>query len=530
MAEDDPERKMEFFSEENKQKREAIGEGIYLLYFAVMIGARAAGLYEGMRVYNILLVLGLMLFACKMLLTTRGLKEWLVAAGLMLVAGLVYISTGEKGLIVCFSMLLGMKKVSVKKVISVGILVSGILIIGKILLGITGIAPEIYYPQEREGVGLMFRHALGYAHPNTLHMNVLMLSMLVMFFVSKYIAKKNFKLLLVFSVLVLGFNFYVFQYSGSRTGVLACLVYLVVNLWFSLKKFPGILEKAVCYISYPGVCFIAILGPFILPDSIFTTIDQKVFTTRFTIARYFWENNHISLLGIRLNNPNPRYQTYGIDMAQLYLFLQLGLVAFVVISFITVFFIHESLKKGYMQELAALMGMLCLGIWEPLLYNLGFKNFTYVFMGALLYELLGEKVEDEALDISDRAAVRITGTVLRSLAAGIAAGIAIFFGVMLLTSAPTALYGDRQQDETGKTFDMEEVYLTADEVTELRSQGDIIVGYVNGETPMYKYSSEIAEMEDGKRNLSAAVWIGVLVAALYGMCYTSWEKFSRRSN
>ena len=66
---------MEFFSEENKQKREAIGEGIYLLYFAVMIGARAAGLYEGMRVYNILLVLGLMLFACKMLLTTRGLKE-----------------------------------------------------------------------------------------------------------------------------------------------------------------------------------------------------------------------------------------------------------------------------------------------------------------------------------------------------------------------------------------------------------------------------------------------------------------------
>lgn len=522
---------MKFFSQEYQEKREAIGEGLYLLYFAVMIGARAAGLYEGMTLYNISLVLGLMLFACKFVVTAGSLKEYLIAAGLMLVSGLVYMSTGEKGLIVCFSMLLGMKKVSVKKVISVGIIVSGFFILGKIFLGVTGIAPEIYYPQEREGVGLMFRHALGYAHPNTLHMNVLMLSMLVMFFISKYVAQKNIKILLVFSALVLGFNFYVFNYSGSRTGVLACLVYLVVNLLFGMKNFPRILEKAICYISYPGVCFIAIAGPFILPESVFDTIDRKVFTTRFSIARYFWENNHISLLGIRLNNPNPRYQTYGIDMAQLYLFLQLGLLAFLVMSAITLFFIHESLKKGRMQELAVLMGMLCLGIWEPLLYNLGFKNFTYVFMGALLYELLGDKVEDEAKeDEADVRTVLFIRTALKSVAVGITAGIAIFFGVMLLTSAPKALYGDRQQDETGRTFDMEEVYLTLDEVTELRSQGEIIVGYVNGETPMYKYSSDIARMEYSKRNLSAAVWIGVLVAALYGMCYTIWEKFCRRSN
>ena len=368
---------MYFFSEESKKKREAIGEGTYLLYFAVMIGARAAGLYEGMTLYNILLAVGLGLFAFKFVITAESLKEYLIAGGFMLCAGLVYAFSGEKGLIVCFSMLLGMKKVSVKKVIGVGIIVSGLFIIGKILIGITGLAPEIYYPQEREGVGLMFRHALGYAHPNTLHMNVLMLSMLVMFFLSKYVAKKNIKLLLIFSSVIFFFNIYVFSYSGSRTGILACGVYLAVNLWFCLRDKPFAFERIVCYISYPAVCFIAIIGPFILPDSIFNTIDQKIFTTRFSIARYFWENNHISLFGIRLNNPNPRYFTYGIDMAQLYLFLQLGLVAFAVVSALTMWYIHRSLKKGYMQELAVLMGMLCLGIWEPLLYNLGFKNFTY---------------------------------------------------------------------------------------------------------------------------------------------------------
>ncbi len=521
---------MTFFSEENMDKRAKIGEGIYLLYFAVMIGARAAGLYEGMTVYNILLALGLLLFGVKFVVTASSIKEYAGAALLLGVAGVVYLFTGEKGLIVCFSMLLGMKLVSVKKVIVTGIAVSGTLIIGKVLCGVTGLLPEIYYPQERSGVGLMFRHALGYAHPNTLHMNVLMLSMLVMFFVSKYVAKKNVKFLLIFSILVLAFNLYVFNYSGSRTGILACVVYLVINFWFSMRQRPGLLEKILCYIAYPAVCFICIAGPRILPWSIFELVDQKIFTTRFTIARYFWENNHLSLFGIRLNNPNPRYATYGIDMAQLYLFLQLGLVAFAVISVITMLFVHLSLKKGNMQELAVLMGMLCLGIWEPLLYNLGFKNFIYVFMGALFYGLMGMAKEDEtALDGADSRTVRLTRLMMKAIACGIAAGVAIFFACMLFTTVPGNLYGDRQQDESGKSFDMQEIYLSEEEVSDLRADGAIIVGYKNSSTPMYEYGPQIAKMEYDKRILSAGVWGGVIVAAIYVMCYTILDNQSKRN-
>lgn len=521
---------MNFFSEENKNRRAKIGEGIYLLYFAVMVGARAAGLYEGMPLYNLLLVFGMALFVCKMAVTGYTLKEYLIAGGLLLAAGLVYLNTGEKGLIVCFSMLLGMKYVSVKKVITVGITVSGILIIGKILLGITGLVPEIYYPQQREGAGLMFRHALGYAHPNTLHMNVLMLSMLVMFFVSKYVAKKNLKLLLVFSALVLGFNLYVFSYSGSRTGVLACTVYLLINLWFSLRGCAKVPEKIAGYASFPTACFIAIAGPFILPDSIFDVVDRTIFTTRFSIARYFWKNNHISLFGIRLNNPNPRYATYGIDMAQLYLFLQLGLLAFVIISFVTMLFIRESLKKNRMQELAVLIGMLCLGIWEPMLYNLGFKNFTFVFMGALFYELMGSPCEDEEKEeTTDEKTILYTRAVMKSLAAGIAAGVLVFFACMLLTTPPKTLYGDRQQDESGKSFEMEEVYFTSSQAKQLRSEGNIIVGYVNETTPLYEYGPEIAKMEYDKRILSCSVWCGCFVAATGLMCYTILDNRKKRN-
>jgi hypothetical protein len=321
------------------------------------------------------------------------------------------------------------------------------------------------------------------------------------------------------------FNVYIFQYSGSRTGLLTCIVYLLINLWFYIRKKPGIVEKVICYASYPAVCFLAIAGPFIVPKSIFELVDKKIFTTRFTLARYFWKNNTVSLFGIRLNNPVERYHTYGIDMAHLYLFLQLGIVAFLLISFMTMAFIHFELKKERLQELAVLMGMLCLGIWEPLLYNLGYKNFVYVFMGVLLFEMLGTAAKQEESRGDYEKTVRLTKTVMRAIAFGIAAGIAASCIYLLITKAPTALYGDRQQDESGTTFDMEAMYFSPEEVESLKAEGDIVIGYVDGTTALYQYDRQIAEMEYQKRVISAGAWAFIIVAALYGICYTSWDNF-----
>ena len=523
----------------DNDKRQKIGEGIYLLYFAVMMGARAAGLYEGMTIYNITLVIGLLLFGCKMLVTKHGIKEYAVAATFLLVAGIVYIHTGEKGLLVCFTMMLGMKGVSTVKVIKTGFLVAGVIILFKIFTGVFGILPEIYYTQDREGVGLTFRHALGYAHPNTLYMNVLMLTMLGMYLVTKSLAKERsadmaehdreaIGKLTLFSVCAFLFNLYVFQYSYSRTGLLACIVFLVVNFWFFIVEKPRMLEKVICYISFPVVCFIAIVGPFILPDSVFSKIDQTIFTTRFSIARYFWEYNSISLFGIRLNNPINMYTTYGLDMAQLYLFLQLGIVAFVVISALTMWFIHYSLKMNHMQELAVLMGMLCLGIWEPLLYNLGFKNFVYVFMGAAVFQFIDQRSEVPEvynnLDESLISGIRISD-ILKSLSAGVLAGVCAMLIFIALTSSPSNYYGGRELSESGKSLGMEAVYFSAEQIMQMEVNGDIIVGYVDEVTPMYEFGSEIAASEYRKRSISVALFTTIIVCIIYlafenrKMCY-----------
>ena len=487
-----------------KANRQQIGEGIYLLYFAIMIGARAAGLYEGMTIYNISLALGLALFALKMLVTQYSLKEYAVCAAFLLLSGIVYLKTGEKGLIVCFCTMLGMKGVSVMKVVKTGIIVSGVIILLRIFTGAFGFVNGIYYPQEREGIGLMFRESLGYAHPNTLHMNVLMLTMLCMYFVSKALRGDKLRLFM-YSALAFLFNLYVFQFSGSRTGLLGCIAFLIANYWFSVINGPRLFEKIVCYAAFPIVCFLAIVFPFILPESIFEKVDTTIFTTRLTLARYFWENNSVSLFGIRLNNPYHLYKTYGIDMAQLYLFLQLGIVAFVVIGALTIWFINMSLKAGHMQELAVLMGMLFIGIWEPLLYNLGFKNFTFIFMGSMMFNSF-------QLELASPRISGISSKVLgRAISFGAVAGVCGMMLFYLLTSEPAAFYGNREADETGKSLGMEAIYLTEAEVSQLKADGDIVVGYVDAQTPMYKYDSSIAGMEYERRGLSIAIYLALFI-------------------
>ena len=503
-------------------------------------------MYEGTVQNMIVLIIGILLFTAKMVMTRHLLIEYAVAAILILAAGIVYLHTGEKGLIVCFMTVLGMKCVDRVKTIRCGLVTASACITFRILTGVTGLIPEKYYPQVREGVGLMFRHALGYVHPNTLHMNVFMLGTLIMYSFTMWIKnvdedklppKDKAISLCIVSALVLAFNLYIFQYSGSRTGVLATGVYLLVNIWFYVRCEPGIMEKIACFAAYPAVCFIAIVLPHILPESVFELIDRTVFTTRFTIANYFWSNNKLSLWGIRLNNPVPEYRTYGIDMAHLYLFLQLGIIAFVLISILTLGFVYEALRREYMTELALLLGVLCAGIWEPFLYNLGFKNMSYVFMGALLYDFIavrtgqpvfsgfhdgdsdagtGRQRSGNSAHLSIKAfAQRFFAPKILTLTIALCAVIGGVAAVSYyaLTPEPSALYADRSEDEAGEGFGMDEIYLTEADVTAIKEAGDLVVGYTDVSKPMYEYDEQIAHMEYHKKILSVGVWTGIMCVA-----------------
>ncbi len=482
-------------------------ENSYLLMFGSMLGIKMAGFYDGQMVFKLVFVLYVLLFIAKMALTKYTVKEYVFSALLILLSGLVYLRTGEKGLFLCFSMMLGIKAVSVKKVMSCGAIISGIIVSFKIFASAFGFIPEKYYSTYRSGVGEQIRHSLGYVHPNTLHISFFVLMILVVYVATKY----KYHVVLI-SAVFLALNLYIYQYSGSRTGFLCGLIYLILNIWNYYRKKISLIEKILYFLTYPMTCIVTIVLPLLLKGRAFSLLDDYVFNLRYTMAKYYVEHNGISLFGIRLNNPDNL--PYSIDMAGMYLFLQLGIVAFVVISVLSIWYIKMAIKLDMKAELSAYIAICLAGLWEPFLYNTSYKNIAFVFIGAVIFGFQSEKENDSLKNTTDSTkalCIRLLGGILFS-----AIAVALF---LMLTDPYTVMYADVEAPRIDQTNVQEPIYLTSEEENTIIENGGIVMRYGSSDAPVYEYSIDTAANEYDLKVMSIFIFAFLTFILIEYACF-----------
>ena len=361
----------------------SVAELLYLLYFTVMFGARAIGLFEGMLIYNISLVIGMLLFAVKVMMTEHTLLEYLVMGSMLLLSLLVYYNTGEKGLLLYFTMMLGMKCVSLRRVFKLATVVLSVSFTVLVFLSVTGLKEDIIYIKERAGFGNVIRHSLWYPYPNTLFTTYIILMVLIMYMLGKQTTKN----LLLSSLFLFIGAVYIFIYSCSNTGLIVSVFYLLANLYLQLRPKLSKLEKTGIFLVYPVCLIFSIAGPLITKGSLFALFD-KVLHNRWAYSLYYLTNEPITLFGVRFGEtPNDNYM---IDSSFLYSFLQIGVVACVIITLLNLGMILEYVRKEKKIELAIIVSFCVLGLSDPFLYNLSYKNLLFLFIGALFYEKLQE--------------------------------------------------------------------------------------------------------------------------------------------
>lgn len=360
-----------------------VAEFVYLAYFTVMFGARAIGLFEGMPIYNLSLVMGMLLFAVKVLVTEHTVLEYLVMGGLLLTSVLVYYHTGEKGLLLYFTMMLGLKAVSVKRVMKLGTIILGTAFGVLVLLSVTGLKEDIIYIKERAGFGNVIRHSLGYPYPNTLFTTYIILMVLIMYM----LGKQSVKNLLLTSLMMLIGSVYIFIYSCSNTGLIVAVFYLLVNLYLQLRPRLSWFEKTGIMLIYPLCLLVSIVGPLVTSGKLFTLFD-KVLHNRWAYSLYYLTNEPVTLFGTRFKEaPNDNYM---IDSSFLYSFLQIGVVPFVILTLLYLGMIYDCVKKEKKTELAIILSFCLLGMSDPFLFNLSYKNLLFLFVGEFLYRKLQE--------------------------------------------------------------------------------------------------------------------------------------------
>lgn len=355
-----------------------LSELIYLAYFTVMFGARAIGLYEGMLPYNMMLVAGMLLFLLKIAMTRHTFGEYLLIGVLLFISLIVYYNTGEKGLLLYFTMMLGMKNVSLKRVMKWAAAILSISFMVLVFLSVFGLKQDITYLHDRAGFGQVLRHSLGYPYPNTLFTTYIVLMVLIMYVLGKQTKKQ----LIVTSTLMFLGAVYIYLYSCSNTGLIVATFYLFANLWLQLRNRLSMVEKLVLLIAYPGCALLSIVGPLVTSGSLFQIMD-KVLHNRWAYSYYYLTTEPVTLFGTRFGEtPNDNYM---IDSSFLYSFLQIGVIPFLIVTTLMVGMIVCYVKRDKRIELAMIISFCVLGLSDPFFFNLSYKNLMFLFVGELWY-------------------------------------------------------------------------------------------------------------------------------------------------
>ena len=231
------------------QKKEAavtVNELLYLIFFGVMLFSKGMGWYDGMRPYQLCLLIGMGCLGLKLILTKYTPWQLLVAAVFGVLGVLSWRCSAEKGMLTCVMMLIGMKDVRIKKVFQVGAVVWSSVFLYRILAFLIGWDKGILLVHKKLGA-FIFRWSMGYPHPNVFHISyVILLAFLF------YLLQQKGKKLFGWIVAALVGNVLIFIYSVSFTGFLLTGIYLMLVLYFELRSQFTKPEKALVQCVLPA--------------------------------------------------------------------------------------------------------------------------------------------------------------------------------------------------------------------------------------------------------------------------------------
>lgn len=507
-------RKEGYFLEQWMRKYKVkLSELCFYLFFAVLLFAKGIGLYDGQTGFKILLLIALVGWIGKMLLTSYRFWEIPVYTALAVLGGVIYLISREKGALLVILLLLAMKDMNLKKVFQIGATVWGISFGVLFLLTSLHITDSAFKVHDRLGMGRIIRWSLGYAHPNVLHISYLAL---VCFLV--YLLQDHFK----FRYLIwleLG-NLYVFMYSLSTTGFLTTTICLVLVCYWNLRGHFCRLEQILIQFCLPLCLFLSFGAPLLLEGKAFDIVN-KLLNTRLSLSQWFLQNQSIKLFGVNTTVIVTAVRT--MDNSYVFALITYGAVfsLLMILGYFRVIYRRTVCQDGI--ALCIILSCLIAGLTEPFLFNTSFKNVSLLFVGAecLLFSgneekgSIGLKLDREiSLMLPDCMALRRLPWKEVKKYKGKLAVISIVLGIaaasVVFVTAPDPERYLLPRKAFEYTDDLEESYYLASE-EDIQKEGDCILGYQSPETDMVAFRGNIASVERFRNTVAGACLTGLFV-------------------
>ena len=322
------------------------------------------------------------------------------------------------------------------------------------------------------------------------------------------------------------------MYTVSLTGFISITLYLVVNIYLQIRSQRSKTENALIVLLYPAVVIFSIAGPLLAKGSAFTFMN-KLLHKRYEYALYYLTTEKVTPFGSYFKAPPTNW--YMLDNSFLYLFLQLGIVPFVLVCALYIFWIINLIKKNKTRELAIIITFCFIGMSDPFLFNLSFKNLTFIFLGAWLFDTLknlknslpsllqkeililpfGEKeitLPEGLLDFPAKLLTKSFYEVsIHVIRYALIFAIIVFIGSAIYartTPIPEVLYVDTKIADP--YFGHKNIEMTQADVDAALEAGNLVEGYDSEDPTMYVFKKNAPHMEYIRSTLTCGLLAGLI--------------------
>ena len=354
----------------------SLEEVLYYLFFSFLFFAKGIGLYDGQIAFKVILIAAVICLLGKLCIGNYRVNEIALMAFIILITGIAYLKSGDKGILLYGFMMIGLKNVDMNRLYKMALAIWSIAFGALWLVSLTHMKDTAYRVANKLGLEHIFRWSMGYAHPNVLHISYLILMILVILTLGEKIKLRH------YVGLVLG-NLFVFIFSVSYTGVAICFLLIMGRGYLQIRKDVSNLEKILLGIVFPMCVMISIVAPVILKGRAFDILN-KLLNTRLYLAQYYLKGEYFSLFGTRVADITSANLT--MDNAYVYALIAYGVIPFSILCVSFFLLLIVLLKKDRLIETIAVISLLVSGLTEPFLFNASFKNLGFIFLGNILFE------------------------------------------------------------------------------------------------------------------------------------------------
>lgn len=483
-------------------------EILYFSFFILLSVTKGLGLYEGQKLFTLLVIPALICVVLKLVLTSYTRRQRVILSILLVITAIVYYESGELGILFVMFTILGMKDISLDKVLHLGLWVWTLCSILLCIISFFRIEHTVYRVSDKLGLGYIMRWSLGFTHPNILHITYLALCAFILHELAARFGLRHFLWLMLGNVLV-------FFYSVSYTGFGIVTLLLVGEMYVTFRPRFCLFEKIIVNTVLPFIILISFALPLMLRMPRFAESIQKLnllVNTRINIANNYLIPECISLFGVKMSYLS-RIQSYlSIDSSYIWAFIHYGIVPFVLLMGAYLILIWNYSKEQRTRELVVVICFLMAGITEPLLFNTSFKNVTLLFLGELLF---GQKAEAEDNPQSLIELPIEFGEIWEAYRTRIMAGVAAgaILGAILCGICYTQPRGYIVPRRNADWRDKSSVYLMSADDPDY--EGYCVMNYQDAETPMQIVEGNAVVLETA-RYYVGSVMIGGLAG--YVVC------------